>query len=60
MDVSCRDFLLVAAAAGPGTALGGLAALGPAERLERLLRPAPNRPTRSEAERATRVLEMTL
>jgi hypothetical protein len=46
MDVSCRDFLLVAAAA--------------AEHLERLLRPAPNRPTRSEVERATRVLEMTL
>ena len=28
MDVSRRDFLRVATAAGPGTALGGLAALG--------------------------------
>ena len=34
--------------------------VGPAERLERLLRRAPGRPTRWEVERATRVLDMTL
>jgi hypothetical protein len=35
-------------------------AVSPAERLERLLRSSPNRPTRWELERATRVLDLTL